>query len=109
MRPPIAVILVFLYFCTSGCVVQAPVVPPLAFLYTSIEAPLDLDFHNTPPGRRRGESSCVSILGLVSFGDAGIQAAAKQGGLERIDGADYKFLSVLGPVFTKYSTVVYGE
>ena len=91
-----------------GCVVRAPVVPPIASLYTNIEAPLDIDVQGTPTETRRGESSTTTILGLFSFGDASIHAAAVAGDLDTIESADYNYFHVLG-VYQKYTTVVYGK
>ena len=91
-----------------GCVLRAPVVPPIALIYTNIEAPLDIDVQGTPTDTVRGEASTTSILGLFSFGDASIHAAAQNGGLQTIESADYNYFHVLG-VYQKYTTVVYGK
>jgi len=94
----------------TGCAgyARAPVVPPLAFIFTSYEAPLDVDFQDTPMPGKKGEASCINVLGFVSVGDASAKAAAEDGGITRIQHADYDFMSVLG-VFSKFTTVVYGE
>jgi len=94
----------------AGCAgfVWAPVVPPPALVLTSYDAPLDTDLDNTPMDLRKGTSSCINVLGIVTIGDAGVRAAAKDGNISRVHHADYKFFNVLG-VFSKYTTVVYGE
>lgn len=94
-------------FSVAGCLV-APVVPPLGMFYTSIEAPLDVDFQQTSLGTKVGQSSCISVLGLVATGDASSQAAAEEGGLTTILGADYNYLNVLG-IYQSYTTIVYGD
>ena len=90
-----------------GCVV-APVVPPLAGVYTGIQAPLDVDFKDTKIGLKKGESSSMCILGLVAVGDASTHEAARQGGVKVIQGADYSYTNVLG-IYQAYKTIVYGD
>lgn len=89
----------------SACVApKAPVVPPTAFIYTQIEAPLQTDVANTSMrGERIGESTARYLYipftnGIAAFawGDASIEKSAKNAGLETVQYSDYKFLSVLG-------------
>jgi len=104
-----AVGLLLLVALLTGCV-MAPVVPPLGGVYTNLQAPLDLDSHNGKViGEKKGEASSVAILGLFAFGDAGIRAACKNGGLEKVTHVDYRYVNVLLGVFCKYTTIVYGE
>ena len=94
---------------SAGCI-TAPVVPPMGALYSKIEAPLDLNSAGGKViGERRGESSSIAILGLVAFGDAGLKAAAEEGGLTTINHVDYKLKNVLFGAYAKYTTVAYGE
>lgn len=90
-----------------GCAVTAPVVPPPA-LIQNYQAPLDLDHQETSRGEKRGVSAVQNVLGIVSWGDASIRAAAEQGGITTIESADYEFFGVLG-VYSRYTTVVYGD
>ena len=93
----------------TGCAgMVAPLVPPPAFVFTSITAPLDLDYDNTPVPSKKGTASTINVLYLVAVGDASARAAAEDGGITTIQNADYELLSVLG-VFSKYTTIVYGE
>lgn len=96
-----------LVFSNTGCLV-APVVPPVALVYSNIKAPLDVDVNETVLGSLRGEASATMILGLFSFGDAGLYAAAQNGRLETIDSADYEFVNVLG-IYQRFTTIVYGR
>lgn len=91
----------------AGCI-RAPVVPPTALVYTDFQAPLDVSVQDTPTGGRKGRASVVSILGLVSYGDASIEAAAQEGGIRLIEHADYEYFNVLG-IYQRYTTVVRGE
>lgn len=77
--------------------------------YTNIQMPLDKDFDKTELGTLQGESSTHSVMYLVSWGDSGSRAAAEQGNLKQINHADRKILSVLFGMYTRITTVVYGE
>lgn len=62
-----------------------------------------------------GESKAVNILGLVETGDASVQTAAKNGGIDKIRFVDSKVNKVyipllFIPIYAKQkTTVVYGE
>jgi hypothetical protein len=84
------------------------VVPPLGHAYSNVRAPLSINYNPTNVRQKFGKSESVSILGLVATGDASTQAAATNGGISRIDYADYAYYNVLG-VFQRYITIVYGE
>jgi len=76
---------------------------------TNIQVPLDTDLQQTDLGDKVGTSSYQSILGLVAWGDAGTQAAAKNGNIKILGHADQKIFSVLWGVYFKQTTVVYGK
>jgi hypothetical protein len=78
-------------------------------LYSHITTPLDLDLDRTRLGDKVGVSEWQSVLGLVAWGDAGTQAAAKQGGLTQINHADLETLIILAIVYHRERTIVYGE
>ena len=78
-------------------------------VYVDIQIPLDTDLNNTDLGTKTGTSHYQSILGLVAWGDAGTQAAAKQGGITTLNHADQQVLSVLGFLYYRQTTVVYGN
>lgn len=78
-------------------------------LYTNIEGPLDTDLNKTQLGDKTGEASFQSVLWLTAWGDAGTQAAAKQGGITTINHADRKIYSILFGLYYKQTTVVYGD
>jgi len=56
-----------------------------------------------------GEANMHSILWLVSWGDAGVADAAKDGGLTQVNHMDMEFLNILFGLYTRTTTVVYGE
>jgi len=107
----LAVLLCAVMLSTTGCAgfLRAPVVPPLAFVYTSVKAPLDVDADNTViPGKKPGTASTINVLGIVAIGDASVKAAAEDGEITTVQHVDYEFMNVLW-VFSKYTTIVYGQ
>ncbi len=92
--------------CQIG--LRAPVVPPTGFAFTQMSAPLDTDFDGTRLGDRVGRSSTSVILGLVSWGDASIQAAAEQGEITTIRHADYEYDNYLY-FYQHFTVIVYGD
>jgi hypothetical protein len=84
-------------FLSSGCV------------YTSIKVPLDTDLDRTELGAKTGESSSQSVLWLFAWGDSGTQAAAQQGGLTTLLHADQELFSILFGLYSRSTTVVYGN
>ena len=93
----------------SGCAMyRAPVQPPQG-AFTSVEAPTSTNFNeSTPAGTQTGRSSAHSILWLVAWGDASVDAAATNGQLSTINHVDYRYLSILG-LYTKYTTIAHGK
>ena len=87
---------------------QSPVMPAQAFVFNDVKAPMDIDFDKTRVPAKRGEASTSNILGLVAWGDASVETAARNGGIKEIQAADYEFMSVLG-VYSSYTTIVLGD
>ena len=78
-------------------------------VYANFKAPLDTDLDRTQLGSKVGESKMQSILWLVAWGDAGTQAAARNGGITTITHADRRVLSILGGLYAEHTTIVYGD
>lgn len=76
---------------------------------TNVKIPLDVDLDRTELGDKLGEASSQSVLWAVAWGDAGVQAAAQEGGITTITHADTKVFSVLFGLYVKQTTVVYGK
>jgi len=76
---------------------------------TNIKVPLDTDLQDTDLGDKTGESSYRSVLGLVAWGDAGTQAAARNGEITTLKHADQAIFSVLWGIYYRQTTVVYGN
>ena len=82
---------------TSGCV------------YSSVKIPLDIDLNQTQLGTKVGESTSKSVLWAVAWGDSGMQAAAENGGITTLLHADQKIYTILFGLYSKQTTVVYGD
>jgi hypothetical protein len=63
----------------------------------------------TPVGMKRGMAICKSVLFIAGWGDCGIQSAAASAGITRIRTVDWRYESVLGPVYYKYTVMVSGD
>jgi hypothetical protein len=109
MKALLVMIVLAVAISISGCALyHAPVMPPAGLLVTSVSAPLDTDMEQTPFKQKKGSSSSMCILWLFSFGNAGIDAAAEDGGLTTIDYADYTYTNIFG-VFQLFKTKAYGK
>ena len=60
-------------------------------------------------GAKTGQSSGQLILGIIGDVDAGMLAAAKNGGITKIATVDVKIKANFGPIFTIFTTTVTGE
>lgn len=88
----------------SGCAGLGSPVP--GSLFAEVTTPVTADGAVSSP--KVGRSSAQSILGLVAQGDASIQAAMKDGGIQKVHHVDYQVENLLGVIAT-YTTIVYGE
>ena len=59
-------------------------------------------------GAKRGESCVMSILGLVTTGDASVTTAAKAGGITKVSHVDHETTNIIG-VYAKFCTQVVGD
>ncbi len=85
---------------------------PFGAVYHNVQAPPE-NVPLTPVNGKRvmtktGESCAYGVLGLVAWGDASQDAAARAGGITQVQAADEKRMGVLGIVYRKYCTVVSG-
>lgn len=81
----------------SGCV------------YSDVRMPMSTEFRNTRIVSKAGEASTHSVAWLVAWGDAGLQKAAAEGGLQTLEYADRSFLNILFGLYMRNTTVVYGN
>ncbi len=78
-------------------------------LYAHVKTYLDTDLNQTKLGAKTGEASAQQVLGLFAWGDASTQAAATNGGITTLNHADQEYLVVLGFIYSKWTTIVYGD
>lgn len=111
---------------TTGCGMwsfhQAPVMPPVGFIYTDYKAPLQgkadwtLDYHNTEVNPGKVGTSTVHyvsfpfypMLSVSVMDPASVQTAARNGGIKEVEYADYEFMQVLG-VYSRFTVIAYGR
>jgi hypothetical protein len=96
-RFKIAVVAICSVFLLAGC------------LYTNVLTPFDTDLNKTVLGAKKGTASNESVLWLVAWGDASTAAAAKEGGITTINHMDRELFSILFGLYTKTTTIVYGD
>jgi hypothetical protein len=99
---------------TSGCATNAyPGGPTVAgIVYTEITSPaqyLSVALDKDAQPLRKGEASNMAFLGLFAFGDAGVDAAMKDGGIKKVHHVDHVIQHFLYAIFARNKTVVYGE
>lgn len=92
-----AFLVILLLTLLTGCV------------YTNIQRPLDMNFDRTELGAKEGRSYSYSVIWLISWGDGGTKAAAENGKITVIQHADIQVFSVLFGLYTRVTTIVYGD
>ena len=78
-------------------------------LYSHVSIPYDRNLDKTTLGQKTGKASMQSVLWLFAWGDASTAAAAKQGGITTLNQMDVEFLNVMFGIYTKTTTIVYGD
>ena len=77
-------------------------------VYEDVTSPHAVTSNPTSNKTKVGTSNSISVLGIVSLGDGGVNVAAKNAGISKISYVDVRKTSILG-VYTKSETYVYGE
>jgi hypothetical protein len=78
-------------------------------MYTKVQRPYDRDYDETELGTKEGRASFRSVFWLVAWGDAGTRAAAENGDIKVIRHADAEYYMVLLGLYTRVTTVLYGD
>lgn len=78
-------------------------------IYAHVRGPLDTDLATTKLGAKTGTASAQSILGLFAWGDASSAAAARNGGITTLNHMDLEEFVILGFIYQKHTTIVYGD
>ncbi len=90
-------VLIAILFAFSGCA------------YMNVKTPFDTDLDKTVLGEKVGESSSHSVLWLVAWGDAGTAAAARNGNITEINHMDSQVICILFGLYSRSTTIVYGD
>lgn len=95
------VLVMVLALSISGC----------ALLYNDLKTPLpSLSVEASTQTRTQvGTSSCASYVWVVALGDCSVEAAMKNGSVSKVHHVDAEFKSYFFGIYTKFTTVVYGE
>jgi hypothetical protein len=78
-------------------------------LYVHVKTPYDTDLDKTELGTKVGKADTYSVLWLVAWGDGGTAAAARDGGITNVTHMDLEVFSLLFGLYTKATTIVYGD
>ena len=78
-------------------------------IYGKVVMPLDTDVADTHLGAKQGRASIQSLLWLVAWGDAGVEAAAKDGGITTVRHLDVERQVVLFGLYMRVTTIAYGD
>lgn len=116
MRFLVAIILALGLIAGTGCTMyRAPFQPAHGLLVSSVKAPLSVDFDRTEVAGNTGTASSMFVSipftdNLLSFAwnDCDIASAARNGGLDQVEYADYEFLQILG-LFGRMTVVAHGK
>ncbi len=78
-------------------------------IYTNIQRPYDRNYDKTELGTKVGKASFKSVFWCASWGDAGTRAAAENGDIKVIRHADAEYFMILLGLYSRITTVVYGD
>ena len=78
-------------------------------MYSNIRFPLDEDLWKTELGSKVGTASNYSIAWLVAWGDAVVEAAARNGDITVVNNMDMGIESYLFGLYMRRDTIVYGD
>jgi len=98
MKPAVLIMtLVLIAIMLTGC------------LYSHVTLPYGTELNRTELGHKKGMSSTYSVLWLFAWGDAGVAAASKNGEITTLTHMDREVYSVLFGIYSRYTTIVYGD
>ncbi len=92
-----------------GCLMICMAVLFCGCMYGKVRYPLDRDVDQTCLGTKTGTSSAHSVAWLVSWGDAGVASAARNGDIRIINHLDGEYFILLGGLYARQTTIAYGD
>ncbi len=78
-------------------------------MYSQVRLPMSSEFRNTKTVNKSGHATARSYFWMVALGDAGLQAAAANGGLTTMEYADFENLYICAGLYMSRTTIVYGN
>lgn len=93
--------------CYAGFASTGTGVPGLLYANT-VTPEVGTSVTSNPAGRKVGQATCQSYLGLIASGDCSVEAAAAQGKITRIHSVARKVENILG-LYAKVTMIVTGE
>ena len=112
IRIPHLVLVAALFATNASCYyIRSPVLfpPALGSGFTEIGVPVDTTFHETDMSGRQGHSASHCVLGCFAWGDATVDSAARNGGLQVVEQVDCNIRIVLLGLYSEYETIVTGH
>ena len=94
-------------FLFSGCA-TGPVAGAFTFTKHSTGGDAGVALDVSASESKTGSSACRGILGLISFGDCSVDAAAKDGGISKVKSVTHDTTNILY-FYSSYTTTVKGE
>ncbi len=102
----------FKLLCLVGMIAVLPLLIgcatpfPVGTCYTQLNLPVSVEGEGK--ALKTGSSYCTSIMGCATWGDISYEAAMKDGGITKVNHADWEVKNIMG-VVGKYKLTVYGE
>ncbi len=97
-------VLIMMLLCTMLMTLFTP-----GCVYMKVQRPHDKNYDKTMLGTKVGKSSLQSVFWLFAWGDAGTKAAADNGDIHVIYHADVEYFTILLGLYTRITTVLYGD
>jgi hypothetical protein len=96
------------FIAIAACIV---LISGCGALYTNVKTPMPtLEMQvNADNQAKVGTASATAYLWVVVVGDCSVASAMKDGGITKIHHVDTEINTILGGLYGKFSTVVYGE
>ena len=90
------------------CALLTTVITP-GCVFMKVQRPHDKNYDKTELGAKVGKSQLRSVFWLFAWGDAGTKAAADNGEITVINHADVEYFTILLGLYSRITTVVYGD
>ena len=103
MKKTLAIAAIALSAVTTGCAINGF----SGSLYSDVKGPIQAT-DNDGKCPKRGEASATSVLGLISTGDASVEAAKADGNIKEVISVDFHNNNILG-LYATTTAIVCGR